>query len=107
MNQWSKLRLRNAGVTFVALAVVLVAVAVVGETMLGRSDQRIVVEFLLTAGMVIAIQCFVGNSGVLSFGHVAFFGLAAYATAMAAIPAEVKADALPALPDALANLEFG
>ncbi|MGC5586140.1 branched-chain amino acid ABC transporter permease [Ornithinimicrobium sp. W1665] len=107
MNRWSTLRLRAAAVTFAALAVLMLVVGVVGETMLGRSDQRVVVEFLLTAGMVIAIQCFVGNSGIISFGHVAFFGLAAYGTALAAIPADVKTDALPALPDSLASLELG
>jgi branched-chain amino acid transport system permease protein len=57
--------------------------------------------------LVIGLQVFIGNTGVLSFGHIAFAEIAAYATAVIAIPIARKAAALPDLPFGLADVTFG
>jgi branched-chain amino acid transport system permease protein len=44
--------------------------------------------------MVIALQTFMGNSGVISFGHIAFMGIGAYASALLSMTPEAKAAAL-------------
>jgi branched-chain amino acid transport system permease protein len=53
------------------------------------------------------MQLFIGNTGVLSFGHMAFAEIAAYATAVVAIPLAVKTRALPDIPFGLDEIHFG
>lgn len=105
MNSWSRQRLRTSAITFAALALFFVATAVVIETVLGRSDSRIATEFMLVAAMVIAIQVYVGNSGLVSFGHVAFFALAAYLAGLAAIPPRKANSIVPDLMPWLRDME--
>jgi branched-chain amino acid transport system permease protein len=50
---------------------------------------------LVFAAIVAAIYVFVGNSGVLSFGHISFFVVGAYAAGELSIPAGTKASILP------------
>jgi branched-chain amino acid transport system permease protein len=107
MSGWSVRRLRTAGITFAAVAVVFLAIALVIETALGRSESRVATEFMLIASMVIALQVYVGNSGLLSFGHVAFFAIAAYTAGISAMSPTNKAQLLPALPEWLAGAELG
>ena len=38
-----------------------------------------------------------GNSGILSFAHIGFMGVGAYASALLSIPAQMKGMALPDL----------
>lgn len=105
MNGWSTRRLRAAAITFLALAVVFVAVALAAELVLSRGQTRIALEFMLIASLVIGIQVYVGNSGVLSFGHVAFYGLAAYTAALAAMSPEQKTRFQLELPGWLMDME--
>jgi len=51
---------------------------------------RTAVRLLLTLIVVLGLQIFSGNSGVLSFGHVAFMAIGAYASALLTIPPEIK-----------------
>lgn len=102
---WSSRRLTEAARTFLVLAVIFVGVAIVIEAILGRSDSRIATEFMLVTSMVIAIQVYVGNSGLVSFGHIAFFAIAAYAAGLAALPPERLASIAPDVPAWLANME--
>jgi branched-chain amino acid transport system permease protein len=44
----------------------------------------------LTLLIVLALQIFSGNSGVLSFGHVTFVAIGAYMSALLTIPPEIK-----------------
>lgn len=107
MGQWSRRRLRTALITWLALTVVLVSVAILAEYVLDRGLERIAVEFLIVTGLVVALQSFVGNSGILSFGHVAFFAVGAYVTALATIPPTQKESLVPDLPSWLAGMEAG
>ena len=102
---WSRRRLAESARTFLVLGLVFTIIAVVIETVLGRSDSRIATEFMLVTSMVIAIQVYVGNSGLVSFGHIAFFAIAAYVAGLAALPPERLASIAPDVPAWLANLE--
>jgi branched-chain amino acid transport system permease protein len=51
--------------------------------------QTTVLMFLLLI-ITLALQMFSGNSGVLSFGHVAFVAIGAYTSALLTIPPEIK-----------------
>ncbi len=50
---------------------------------------------LVSVAVVVALYVFVGNSGVLSFGHVSFAALGAYTAAIMSVPADSKAGILP------------
>ena len=102
---WSRRRLAESARTFLVLGLVFTIIAIVIETVLGRSDSRIATEFMLVTSMVIAIQVYVGNSGLVSFGHIAFFAIAAYVAGLAALPPERLASIAPDVPAWLANLE--
>lgn len=107
MTGFSRIRLGNAGRTWLLLAAGLSLVAGFGAGVLSGSDQRVVVEFLIVVGLVVSLQTFVGNSGVLSFGHVAFIGTGAYAAALVTIPVAQKERLLPDLPSWIAGIEWG
>ena len=65
------------------------------------------VVLLVSVTLVTSLQLFIGNSGILSFGHVAFMGIGAYITALLTIPLAVRGSQLPDLPTALAGVELG
>lgn len=100
-------RLRSAAATWSALTAALGVVAALGVFVFEGPAQRVVIEYLILVGLVVAIQTFVGASGILSFGHLAFVGASAYAVALVTIPTEQKARLLPELPEWLAGLEIG
>lgn len=74
-----------------ATALVLKAIS---EIMEGRA-----INMLITAILVIGLYVFAGNSGVFSFGHVAFMAIGAYTAAAFRIPAETKEALFPRLPE--------
>jgi branched-chain amino acid transport system permease protein len=63
--------------------------------------------FLINLIAVVGLGIFSGNSGILSFGHVAFIGLGAYISGILTLPLATKASALPHLPAFLASIEWG
>ena len=73
----------------------------------GSSRSSLVSEMLANFILVLGIQVFIGNTGVLSFGHMAFAQIASYATAVVAIPVLAKAKSLPDIPFGLADVHFG
>jgi branched-chain amino acid transport system permease protein len=68
------------------------------------SVQDAGVGVLVNLLMVVGLYIFIGNSGVQSFGHIAFVAIGAYVSAILTIPKVNKAFALPALPPVLAGL---
>jgi branched-chain amino acid transport system permease protein len=84
----------------------LVLVGVVGSTV---SSAR-ALEFrsaLISTAIVVALYVFVGNSGVLSFGQVAFVELGAFAAGIMTVPVEQKPAILPGLAPFLAHHTIG
>lgn len=59
---------------------------------------------LISLVMVVALYTFMGNSGVQSFGHIAFVAVGAYVSALLTIPVSNKAFVLPDLPGPFADL---
>ncbi|MDP2289820.1 MAG: ATP-binding cassette domain-containing protein [Actinomycetota bacterium] len=73
----------------------------------GASRDSLIAEMLTNFILVLGMQVFIGNTGVLSFGHMAFAQIASYATAVVAIPIAAKAKSLPDIPFGLADVEVG
>jgi branched-chain amino acid transport system permease protein len=68
---------------------------------------EIVLLFGINAIMVVGFQSFVGNTGIVSFGHIAFMAVGAYTAGILAIPVADKQVFLPELPGFLAGVELG
>lgn len=71
------------------------------------TNTEIVLLFGINAIMVVGFQVFVGNTGLVSFGHVAFMAMGAYGAGIVSIPVADKAYLLPDLPGFMARLELG
>ena len=73
-----------------ALSVVVVLSWLLVEALGDVVYTRTAVKMLLLLIVVLGLQVFSGNSGVLSFGHIAFMSVGAYASALLTIPQEIK-----------------
>ena len=60
------------------------------QSLQGRAAERLVTVMLIDAIIVLGIQIYVGNTGVLSFGHIGFGAIAGYTFAILAISPEEK-----------------
>jgi branched-chain amino acid transport system permease protein len=92
-----------------ALISVLLVGLVVGVYETGSSaTQTVVVIFLINLLVVLGLQAFTGNSGVVSFGQVAFMGIAAYVTALLTTDPTLKQSQIPTAPGFIrhAHLDF-
>jgi branched-chain amino acid transport system permease protein len=68
----------------------LVALWAIIDNLTGNVYQRTLLITLIYLVLVLGLQVFSGNSGVLSFGHVAFVAIGAYTSALLTIPPEIK-----------------
>lgn len=84
--------------TPVILSFLLLVIVLVDALVRDFSLDRTVVEMLIRVVFVVGLYIFVGNSGVVSFGHVAFIMIGAYATAWQDCCSMAKPDFMPALP---------
>ncbi|MGI5328314.1 branched-chain amino acid ABC transporter permease [Actinomadura nitritigenes] len=91
-----------------AIICALLVLAVSGLAMAGsQTTQRTATQMLIMGIITVGTYIFVGNSGMLSFGHVVFVAVGAYTTALLTMPHNLKQALLPALPDWLAEIELG
>ena len=99
-------RLLDAWTPIVVLAALVGAVG--GATHLWGSVnlQRQAVTMLIYVVIVVGLYVFVGNSGVLSFGHVTFVAIGAYVTALVTIPPEIKHAVYSKLPAFFSDLHL-
>jgi branched-chain amino acid transport system permease protein len=77
-------------------AALVVAAALVGSTA-SRSTEIYFISALVSVSMVVALYVFVGNSGVLSFGHVSFVAVGAWAAGVLSVPEQEKPAFMPYL----------
>ena len=83
----------------------LIAVAALVGTIVSTSTETYVINALVNVAIVVALYIFIGNSGVLVFGHIAFSLIGAYATAWLTLSTFKKSFALQ-LPAILANYQY-
>ncbi len=86
----------DALVTLLAPALLVVAVAVVGSQM-GLARQLEFNDALVNTAIVVSLWVFVGNSGVISFGHVSFVAVGAYLSGIVTLGAEQKNFVIPTM----------
>jgi branched-chain amino acid transport system permease protein len=86
-----------------ALLVICLAFIAAGGVIVGGSIEAVVTESLIYVVIVVGLQVFVGNTGIISFGHVAFMLVAAYATTWQTCCIGLKNVYMPGLPEFLLN----
>ncbi len=74
----------------------VIAVALVG-TVVSTSNASYFIDALVKVAIVVAIYLFIGNSGVLSFGHISFVALGAWTAGVLSVPAGEKPAIMPNL----------
>jgi branched-chain amino acid transport system permease protein len=84
----------------------VVAAALVGSTVT-RATEIYFINALVAVSMVVALYVFVGNSGVLSFGHISFVAVGAWAAGVLSVPEAEKPATMPFLFDFLRETTVG
>lgn len=92
--------------TFLILGGLLLGAALAAQLLQIRLYDRIVTHMMISAVLVIGLQMFMGNAGILSFAHIGFMGVGAYTSAVLSIPERMKGMALPDLYPVLVGLEL-
>jgi branched-chain amino acid transport system permease protein len=64
----------------------------------GGSNYDLLITFGVNACLVVGLQILVGNTGIMSFGQMAFVALGAYTAGILSTPAAIKAIEVPNLP---------
>jgi branched-chain amino acid transport system permease protein len=92
-------------------AAIALVLSVVGLALLASAGSDVIVR-TATVGLImllatVALYVFVGNSGILSFGHAGFMMIGGYAAGLLVFPAEQKKLLLPDLPAFLQSAHVG
>ena len=85
----------------------VVLLTILAHLFFSDSLQSTLINLFINLIAVLGIYMFIGTSGVPSFGHVAFMGIAAHLQALLTLNPTIKAMLLPNLPQWLARLELG
>ena len=90
--------LHKKGLLTLALLILPILLLVVATEILQiRLYERIATMLCVSLVLVLGLQIFMGNSGILSFAHIGFMGVGAYTSAVLSIPVQMKGMALPDL----------
>ncbi|UWP91475.1 branched-chain amino acid ABC transporter permease [Aliiroseovarius crassostreae] len=84
------------------LTLFAVLVMLTGDKALGRMASETLIRVVLVVGLWI----FVGNSGIVSFGHAGYMAIGAYCSAWLTLKPQMKSLFLPDLPPWLAQAEW-
>ena len=100
------MRHARAALELLAPAALVIAVAAFG-TLVSTSTQTYVITTLVNIAIVVALYVFIGNSGVLSFGHMSFVAVGAWTAGVLSMPAAEKPAIMPNLAGFLRDTTVG
>lgn len=84
----------------------LVTTGLLYQTIAGGASDKLVTSMLIDAIVVIGLQVYIGNTGVLSFGHIGFGAIAGYTFAVLAIDPARKTTVIRNAPFGLNEIEL-
>ena len=87
--------------------IALVGIAALVGTIVSTSTETYVINALVNVVIVVALYVFIGNSGVLSFGHISFVAVGAWAAGVLSMPVEEKPAIMPNLASLLRDHTIG
>jgi branched-chain amino acid transport system permease protein len=101
--------MRRALVAFAALLgpVLLVVAAALLGTVVSASTETYFLSALVNVTIVVALYVFIGNSGVVSFGHISFVAVGAWAAGVLTVPVAEKPAVMPNLAGFLQDWTVG
>jgi branched-chain amino acid transport system permease protein len=92
--------------TLLILVVPLLIIAAATDSLGSVLLQRIVTILFINLILVLGLQMFMGNSGILNFAHIGFMGIGAYASVLFSMSPEAKLQTLPTIYPILANIHL-
>ncbi len=98
---------RLIGLQELAGPMLLVVAAALLGTVVSISTQSYFTDALVKVAIVVALYVFIGNSGVLSFGHVSFVAVGAWTAGVLSVPAAEKPAIMPSLAHVLRDRTVG
>lgn len=101
--------LRRLVSSVVGNTLVLVGIAVAGVVYAATGSSArdlLVTDLFINIVLVVGLHIFVGNTGVLSLGQLAFATIAAYTCALLTVPTSIKATLIPRAPWGLADVHM-
>lgn len=98
--------IRRTIATPVLLSLLLVAFALVALAAGSKPFNQTIIDIFLKVIFAVGLWVFIGNSGVISFGHIAFACLGGYVAAWTTIKPMLKGTSMPGLPDWLMQTEI-
>lgn len=93
----------KAAFPVLALAVPLAVIVILVNLLGGVGIVGVATEMLIRIVVVVGLYIFIGNSGIISFGSIAFMAIAAYATTWQTCCLAMKPFIMPGLPEFLAH----
>jgi len=90
-----------------AAPLALVAVAALVGTLVSTSSEGYFVDALVKVTIVVGLYVFIGNSGVLSFGHISFVAVGAWLAGVLSVPVREKPAIMPNLAGFLRDRTVG
>jgi branched-chain amino acid transport system permease protein len=99
-------RVAAAALQLVGPIGLVVAAAMLG-TAVSPSTETYFITALVNVTIVVGLYLFIGNSGVLSFGHVSFVAVGAWAAGVLSVPVEEKPAIMPNLAGFLRDTAVG
>ena len=93
-------------VSLLLLILPVVVLVVFSEVMGVRLIDRVATTLCINLILVLGLQVFMGNSGILSFAHIAFMGIGAYTSGVLSMPLHMKSMALPNLYQVMVAIEI-
>ena len=89
-----------------ALLFAIVALLTLLYASRGGSERAVAIVLLMNLVIVLGLQVFAGNSGVLTLAHVSFAGIGAYVSAILSTPALIKGTLIAGAPLGLADVQL-
>ncbi|PVA09453.1 branched-chain amino acid ABC transporter permease [Pelagivirga sediminicola] len=105
MNRHTEARLLSYA-TPVILSAILLGLVLLATFFGDKALARMAAETLIRVVLVVGLWIFVGNSGIISFGHAGYMAIGAYCSAWLTLKPQMKSLFLPDLPLWLANAEW-
>lgn len=90
----------------VILVLILLSISLLSTFFGGPLIKLAIIEMLVKVVVIVGLYIFIGNSGIVSFGHIVFMLLGAYCTAWLTLPVPFKQLSLTGLPDFLIKHQY-
>lgn len=73
----------------------------------GATDGQVFIAFAINLVFALGVQTFMGSSGIVSFGHMAFAAIGAFAAGLLTTPVGIKLSSIPEAPTFLIDASLG